>query len=60
MDPPMSEWFQPVHIGLDSVAQAAKFQFEKMALQLRHFRARCQQQRAFIERLKYEVEELKK
>ncbi|KAF5380864.1 hypothetical protein D9615_004048 [Tricholomella constricta] len=60
MEAPMSEWFQSVPMSLDAVANAAKFQHETMASQIRYYRARHQQQRAFIERLKHDVGEFKK
>ncbi|KAG6851238.1 hypothetical protein H0H93_011674 [Arthromyces matolae] len=75
MDRPMSDWFQSVPIALDSIANAAKvyqtlywlfylrgnyqFQHETMAAQIRQHRARYQQQRALVERLKHDISELK-
>ncbi|KAF8969822.1 hypothetical protein BDZ97DRAFT_1792866, partial [Flammula alnicola] len=60
MEAPMSEWFQSISLGLDSIAYAAKFQQEIMASQVRYHRSRHQQLRQFLERLKREVAELKK
>ncbi|KAH0583756.1 hypothetical protein H2248_009360 [Termitomyces sp. 'cryptogamus'] len=56
----MSEWFQSIPIALDSIANATKFQHETMAAQIRFHRARHQQQKALIERLKHDFGELKK
>ncbi|KAF8077846.1 hypothetical protein FPV67DRAFT_1775201 [Lyophyllum atratum] len=60
MEAPMSEWFQSVPMCLDAVANAAKFQHETMASQIRYYRSRHQQQRVFIDRLKHDIGELKK
>ncbi|KAG5730916.1 hypothetical protein E4T56_gene7089 [Termitomyces sp. T112] len=60
MEAPMSEWFQSIPIALDSIANATKFQHETMAAQIRFHRARHQQQKALIERLKHDFGELKK
>ncbi|KAF7363550.1 RING-type domain-containing protein [Mycena sanguinolenta] len=60
MDAPMSEWFRSIPHALDTVAYAAKFQQETMAFQIRYYKARQQQQRAMIDRLKRENVELKR
>ncbi|KAK7020508.1 RING-type domain-containing protein [Favolaschia claudopus] len=60
MEAPMSEWFRSIPHALDTVAYAAKFQQETMAFQIRYFKARQQQQRALIDKLKHETAELKK
>ncbi|KAJ7271906.1 hypothetical protein B0H12DRAFT_1091948 [Mycena haematopus] len=60
MEAPMSEWFRSIPHALDTVAYAAKFQQETMAFQIRYYKARQQQQRAMIDRLKRETAELKK
>ncbi|KAF8212100.1 hypothetical protein K438DRAFT_1567234 [Mycena galopus ATCC 62051] len=60
MEAPMSDWFQSIPHALDTVAYAAKFQQETMAFQIRHYKARQQQHRSLIDRLKREVAELKK
>ncbi|KAJ3732285.1 hypothetical protein DFJ43DRAFT_997286 [Lentinula guzmanii] len=59
MEPPMSEWFRSVPYILDSAAYAVKFQQESMASQIRNLKARHQQQRAYIDRLKKENAQLK-
>ncbi|KAJ3993926.1 hypothetical protein F5050DRAFT_613430 [Lentinula boryana] len=59
MEPPMSEWFRSVPYVLDSAAYAVKFQQESMASQIRNLKARHQQQRAYIDRLKKENAQLK-
>ncbi|KAK0451028.1 hypothetical protein EV421DRAFT_1985328 [Armillaria borealis] len=60
MDPPMSDWFRSIPYALDSIAYTAKFQQDSMAAQIRYYRARHQQQRAYIEKLKREMAELKR
>ncbi|KAJ7774972.1 hypothetical protein B0H16DRAFT_1880146 [Mycena metata] len=60
MEAPMSEWFRSIPLALDAVAYAAKFQQETMAFQIRYYKARQQQQRSVIDRLKRETAELKK
>ncbi|KAJ7685320.1 hypothetical protein DFH06DRAFT_1158124 [Mycena polygramma] len=60
MEAPMSDWFRSIPHALDAVAYAAKFQQETMAFQIRYYKARQQQQRAMIDRLKRETAELKK
>ncbi|KAF5373750.1 hypothetical protein D9758_000646 [Tetrapyrgos nigripes] len=58
MEPPMSDWFRSVPYSLEAAAYAARFQLESMASQIRSLKARHQQQRAYIERLKRENAEL--
>ncbi|KAJ6520652.1 hypothetical protein B0H19DRAFT_954561 [Mycena capillaripes] len=60
MEAPMSEWFRSIPHALDAVAYAAKFQQETMAFQIRYYKARQQQHRSLIDRLKRETAELKK
>ncbi|CAA7271538.1 unnamed protein product [Cyclocybe aegerita] len=60
MEAPMSDWFQPIPLALDSIATAAKFQQENMAAQLRYYTSRHHQYRQLVERLKQTVSELKK
>ncbi|KAJ7449937.1 hypothetical protein FB451DRAFT_1287045 [Mycena latifolia] len=60
MEAPMSEWFRSIPHALDAVAYAAKFQLETMAFQIQFYKARQQQQRAQIDRLKRDTAELKK
>ncbi|KAF7338193.1 RING-type domain-containing protein [Mycena venus] len=60
MEAPMSEWFRSIPHALDTVAYAAKFQQETMAFQIRYYKAKQQQQRGLIDRLKRETAELKK
>ncbi|KAJ7097811.1 hypothetical protein B0H15DRAFT_822811 [Mycena belliarum] len=60
MELPMSAWFQSIPHALDAVAYAAKFQQETMAFQIQFYKARQQQQRAHIDRLKRDTAELKK
>ncbi|KAJ7109504.1 hypothetical protein C8R44DRAFT_679714 [Mycena epipterygia] len=60
MEAPMSEWFRSIPHALDAVAYAAKFQQETMAFQIRYYKARQQQQRAMVDRLKRDMAELKK
>ncbi|KAJ7510001.1 hypothetical protein B0H11DRAFT_1170252 [Mycena galericulata] len=60
MEAPMSDWFRSIPNALDSVAYAAKFQQETMAFQIRYYKARQQQQRSLIDRLKRDAAELKK
>ncbi|KAF9475839.1 hypothetical protein BDN70DRAFT_883159 [Pholiota conissans] len=59
MEAPMSEWFQSVPLGLDSIAYAVKFQQDLMASEVRYHKSRHQQHRQLLERLKREVAELK-
>ncbi|KAJ6597020.1 hypothetical protein DFH09DRAFT_109147 [Mycena vulgaris] len=60
MEAPMSEWFRSIPHALDAVAYAAKFQQETMAFQIQFYKARQQQQRAQIDRLKRDTAELKR
>ncbi|KAJ7741537.1 hypothetical protein DFH07DRAFT_837604 [Mycena maculata] len=60
MEAPMSDWFRSIPHALDAVAYAAKFQQETMAFQIRYYKARQQQQRALIDRLKRDTAELKR
>ncbi|KIY72051.1 hypothetical protein CYLTODRAFT_69984 [Cylindrobasidium torrendii FP15055 ss-10] len=55
LDPPMSDWFLPISYSLDTIAFAAKFQQEAMAAQIRLYKHRSNQQRAYIEKLKQEI-----
>ncbi|KAK0210899.1 hypothetical protein DFS33DRAFT_336207 [Desarmillaria ectypa] len=60
MEPPMSDWFRSIPYALDSIAYTAKFQQDSMVAQIRYYRNRHQQQRAYIEKLKREMAELKR
>ncbi|KAF5389892.1 hypothetical protein D9757_003716 [Collybiopsis confluens] len=59
MEPPMSEWFRSVPLILDSAAFAVKFQQDSMAAQIRHLKARQQQFKGYIDKLKRENAQLK-
>ncbi|XP_006457961.1 hypothetical protein AGABI2DRAFT_114985 [Agaricus bisporus var. bisporus H97] len=59
LDAPMSDWFKPIPSALDSVVFAAKFQQEVMAQQIRYYRARHQQIRTVMEKLRSDNSELK-
>ncbi|KII88354.1 hypothetical protein PLICRDRAFT_698749 [Plicaturopsis crispa FD-325 SS-3] len=51
----MSDWFRSVPHGFDAVANAAKFQQETMASQIRYYKAKYAQHRALLERFKAEL-----
>ncbi|PPQ64657.1 hypothetical protein CVT26_002747 [Gymnopilus dilepis] len=56
----MSEWFRSIPMALDSVAFAAKFQQDAMASQIRYHKARHQQLRQLVERLKRDLSDMKR
>ncbi|KAI0340076.1 hypothetical protein BDW22DRAFT_1399021 [Trametopsis cervina] len=58
IDQPMSDWFTAVPQSLDTMAYAAKFQFEQLATLVRHYKRKASQQRMIIEKLKAEVQSL--
>ncbi|KDR73521.1 hypothetical protein GALMADRAFT_251235 [Galerina marginata CBS 339.88] len=60
MEAPMSDWFRPVPLALDSVLFAAKFQQDVMASQIRYHKSRHQQFRQLVERMKRDMSDLKK
>ncbi|KAH8102020.1 hypothetical protein DFH11DRAFT_1735879 [Phellopilus nigrolimitatus] len=55
MPPPMSDWFRSVPYGMDALAQAAKFQHESMAAEIRYYKSRSVRFESLIQRLKGEV-----
>ncbi|KAF9053811.1 hypothetical protein BDZ89DRAFT_1125523 [Hymenopellis radicata] len=62
MDAPMADWFRSIPYALDSVAYAAKSPVPAgiHGAQIRYYKARHQQQRAYIEKLKQEIIELRR
>ncbi|KAH8107063.1 hypothetical protein BXZ70DRAFT_271511 [Cristinia sonorae] len=59
MDAPMSEWFRPVTQTIDTLAFTARFQIESLVSQLRHYKRKCDHQRASLERAKLEMQQYK-
>ncbi|EJD02446.1 uncharacterized protein FOMMEDRAFT_168904 [Fomitiporia mediterranea MF3/22] len=59
MPPPFSDWFCSLPYKLDALAQAAKFQHERMASAARYYKTRYEQYRSTFSRLKNEIAQVK-
>ncbi|TFK76311.1 hypothetical protein BDN72DRAFT_229024 [Pluteus cervinus] len=60
MEAPMSDWFRPIPDAIDTMAFAARFQYDTIVAQVHYYKNRCQNLKAALERSKHENHELKK
>ncbi|KAL5529719.1 hypothetical protein ACEPAG_5704 [Sanghuangporus baumii] len=59
MPPPFSDWFCSLPFKLDSLAQASKFQYERLAGTARYYKARYEQSQALFVRFKDQISQMK-
>ncbi|KAL5532642.1 hypothetical protein ACEPAF_4416 [Sanghuangporus sanghuang] len=59
MPPPFSDWFCSLPFKLDSLAQASKFQYERLAGTARYYKARYEQSQALFARFKDQISQMK-